>query len=74
MNTVEFIKRSATDLEALGVESGRLESELLVAHVLNVPRLNLFLDSSRVLKKDELIAASRLIDRRRKRAIAALGG
>lgn len=67
MNTVEFIKRSATDLEALGVESGRLESELLVAHVLNVPRLNLFLDSSRVLKKDELIAASRLIDRRRKR-------
>ena len=67
MTTAEFIKRSATDLEALGVESGRLESELLVAHVLKVPRLNLFLDPSRVLKKDELQAVSRLIDRRRKR-------
>lgn len=64
MTTTEFLKRSATDLEAFGVESGKLQSELLMAHVLKVPRLNLFLDPSRVLTKDELRAVSKLIDRR----------
>ncbi len=50
-----------------GIESPRLDSELLLAHALAIPRLNLFLDPDRPLDQQELAAFKALIKRRAER-------
>jgi release factor glutamine methyltransferase len=53
---VEVLKLSADYLARHGSDSGRLDAELLLAHVLQVRRLDLYLKFDRTLGEAELIA------------------
>ena len=64
MTVLEVIKRSSEYLEKRGVESPRLQIELLLAHVLKLPRLRLYLDFERRLSEQELAAVRTLVKRR----------
>lgn len=64
MTVLEVIQRSAEYLARKGVESARLQAELLLAHVLHQPRLKLYLEFERVLSEPELAALRELVRRR----------
>ncbi len=64
MTVLEVIQRSTDFLARKGVESPRLQVELLLAHVLRVPRLQLYLNFERTLAKTELEAIRGLVKRR----------
>jgi release factor glutamine methyltransferase len=53
------------DFARRGLESARLEADLIVAHVLSVKRLALFLDPDRPLIDAELSKIRQLVERRR---------
>ncbi|MCC7541879.1 MAG: peptide chain release factor N(5)-glutamine methyltransferase [Deltaproteobacteria bacterium] len=55
------------DLAARGIESARLEADLLLAHVLGTDRMSLYLDRDRPLSADELRRYREVVARRRKR-------
>jgi release factor glutamine methyltransferase len=61
---LEVIQRSTEFLARKGVESPRLQVELLLAHVLQVPRLKLYLDFERALGESELDSIRPLVKRR----------
>jgi release factor glutamine methyltransferase len=66
--TVGTIVRWATDdFRARGIESPRLDAEVLVAHVLGLTRTQLIIQSERQLDKGELAELRALIKRRRNR-------
>jgi release factor glutamine methyltransferase len=67
VTVLEIIRRSAEYLEKRGVDSPRLQIELLLAHVLKVPRLKLYLDFERTLTEDHLEAVRALVKRRGER-------
>jgi release factor glutamine methyltransferase len=67
VTVIEVIKRSAEFLEKKGVESPRLQVELLLAHVLKLPRMGLYLNFERVLTEPELAEARELVRRRAQR-------
>lgn len=64
MTVLEVIQRSAAFLARKEVESPRLQAELLLAHVLALPRLRLYLDFERVLTEPELERMRALVQRR----------
>ncbi len=64
MTVLEVIQRSTGFLARKGVESPRLQVELLLAHVLHQPRLKLYLDFERVLTEPELATLRELVKRR----------
>jgi release factor glutamine methyltransferase len=64
VNVRELITRSASWLHDKGIESSRLEAELLLAHVLDVERLRLYLDADRPLVDAEVEPYRDLIKRR----------
>lgn len=55
------------DFERRGIDTPRLDADLLVAHALGVKRLTLFLDPDRPLIEAELTAIRALVERRRAR-------
>lgn len=55
------------DFAERGIDSPRLDAELLVAHVLGVPRLQLYLDLDRPINATELTSLRELVRRRRER-------
>lgn len=55
------------DLRALGIESARLDAELLVGHALGCDRVHLYMDMQRPLVRGELDAVRALLVRRRRR-------
>jgi release factor glutamine methyltransferase len=57
---------AADDFRKRGLDSPRLDAELLLGHTLGVERLRLFVDSSRVLGATELTRYRALIQRRRR--------
>jgi len=63
---VEVLKLSADYLARHGSDSGRLDAELLLAHVLHVRRLDLYLKFDRPLTETELTAYRSLIGKRGK--------
>ena len=65
MTVLEIIQRSTEFLQQKGVESPRLQIEWMLAHVLQMPRLKLYLNFDRALAEPEL---SRLRDLVRRRA------
>ncbi len=67
MTVLEVIQRSTEFLARKGVESPRLQVELLLAHVLQLPRLKLYLNFERVLNEAELAGLRELIRRRGER-------
>ena len=67
MTVLDVIKRSTEYLESKGVDSPRLQIELLLAHVLKIPRLKLYLDFERRLSDGELDTLRVLVKRRGER-------
>jgi len=66
--TVAKVLAWATDdFRRRGLESPRLDAELLLAMALGVDRIRLIVDSARVLAPNELAAVRELIQRRRRR-------
>src|SRR6185436_11275717 len=49
MTVLEAINKGAEFLTRKGIDSPRLQSELLLAHLLNLPRLRLYLEFERQL-------------------------
>ena len=64
MTVLEIIKLSTEFLEKKGADSPRLQIELLLAHVLKIPRLRLYLDFERKLSDAELQTLRQLVKRR----------
>ncbi len=64
MTVLEVIQRSAGFLAKKGVDSPRLQVELLLAHALRMPRLQLYLNFERTLTETELETLRAFIKRR----------
>jgi release factor glutamine methyltransferase len=64
---LEAIQRSADFLGKKGVGSPRLQVELLLAHVLKMPRMKLYLNFERVLSAPEVETLRKLVRRRGQR-------
>ena len=67
MTVLDLIQRSTAYLTQKGVDSPRLQSELLLAHALHIPRLHLYLNFDRHLDSVELEAMRALVKRRGRR-------
>ncbi|HWD20183.1 MAG TPA: peptide chain release factor N(5)-glutamine methyltransferase [Verrucomicrobiae bacterium] len=67
MTILEAIQRSADFLAKKGVDSPRLQVELLLAHVLKMPRMKLYLGFERALQTAELDELRALVQRRGQR-------
>ncbi len=67
MTVLEVIQRSAEFLAKKGVDSPRLQVELLLAHVLKLPRMGLYLNFERTLTETELAEVRELVRRRAQR-------
>lgn len=64
MTVLEAIQKSTDFLAKKGVDSPRLQSELLLAHVLKTKRLKLYLDFARALTDAETTALRDAVQRR----------
>jgi len=64
MTVLEAIQKSTEFLAKRGVEPPRLQAELLLAHVLKLPRMKLYLNFERVLTVPETDALRELVRRR----------
>lgn len=70
-----MLERGREFLERKGLEGGRREAELLVAHALGLDRLKLFLSLDRPLSPDEIVRGRELLVRRaRREPVAYLTG
>src|SRR6185503_2806696 len=67
MTVLEVIQRSSEFLAKKGVESPRLQVELLLGEILQLPRLKLYLDFERVLADGELNRLREMVQRRANR-------
>lgn len=67
MTVLEVIQKSAEFLAKKGVDSPRLQTELLLAHVLKLPRMKLYLDFERQLSTAEADTLRELVKRRGQR-------
>ena len=67
VTVLEAIQRSTDFLGRKGVDSPRLQTELLLAHLLKQPRMRLYLEFERVLTPAEVDAFRELIKRRGQR-------
>jgi release factor glutamine methyltransferase len=64
VTVLEAIQKSTEFLTKKGVESPRLQTELLLAHLLNMPRMKLYLNFDRALNPAETNALRELVKRR----------
>lgn len=67
MTVLEVISKSSEFLTKKGVEAARLQTELLLAHVLQLPRMKLYLNFERKLTEPELDSLRKLVQRRGQR-------
>jgi release factor glutamine methyltransferase len=67
VTVLEVIQKSTEFLEGKGVDSPRLQTELLLAHVLKLPRMKLYLNFERALLATELDEVRALVKRRGQR-------
>lgn len=67
MTVLESIKKSAEFLASRGVDSSRLQAELLLADVLKLPRMKLYLNFERVLTATETDSLREMVRRRGQR-------
>jgi release factor glutamine methyltransferase len=67
VTVLEVIQRSTEFLNRKGVDSARLQTELLLSHVLKTPRMQLYLNFERTLRSEEEEAVRELIKRRGQR-------
>lgn len=64
MTVGQVLQRSTEFLARHGVESARLQAELMLAHLLRLPRLQLYLNFERQLTESELEAYRTMVKRR----------
>src|SRR3982750_3306300 len=64
LTVLEIIKRTTGFFEQRGVESARLNAELLVGHALGLKRMQLYLQFERVLAEADLEKIRPLVRRR----------
>jgi release factor glutamine methyltransferase len=64
---LEIIQKTAEFLTARGVESARLNAELLIGHALELKRMQLYLQFERLLTEPELAKIRPLVKRRSQR-------
>jgi release factor glutamine methyltransferase len=64
---LEIIKKTSEFLEGRGVESPRLNAELIIGHALELKRMQLYLQFERVLTEPELVKIRPLVKRRSQR-------
>lgn len=64
MTVLDIIRKSTNFLDAKGVESPRLQSESILAHVLGMPRMQLYLNFERELSEDQVSCCRSLVQRR----------
>lgn len=64
MTVLEGIQKSTEFLTKKEIESPRLQAELLLAHVLKLPRMKLYLNFERALTDTETVAYRELVKRR----------
>jgi release factor glutamine methyltransferase len=64
VTVLEVIQRSSEFLAKRGVDSPRLQAELLLAHILGLPRMKLYLNFDRILTGPELDAVREFVKRR----------
>ena len=67
MTVLEAIQKSTEFLARKGVDSPRLQTELLLAHLLKLPRMKLYLNFERALTPAETDALRELVKRRGQR-------
>jgi release factor glutamine methyltransferase len=67
VTVLEVIQRSSEFLGKRGVDAPRLQTELLLAHVLGLPRMKLYLDFERQLNASELDRLRQFVKRRGER-------
>lgn len=67
MTVLEVIQKSAEFLARKDVDAPRLQTELLLAHLLQLPRMKLYLNFDRTLSQGELDAVRALVKRRGQR-------
>jgi release factor glutamine methyltransferase len=67
VTVLEVIQRSTEFLKNKGVDSPRLQTELLLAHLLNLPRMQLYLNFERKLSETEVDKFRELIKQRGQR-------
>jgi len=67
VTVLEAIKKTAEFFESKGVDSPRLQAELLLAHVLKMPRMKLYLNFERALTPAEVDAFRETVRRRGQR-------
>jgi len=67
VTVLEVISKSSDFLAKKGVDSPRLQTELLLAHVLQLPRMKLYLNFERQLTEPELDSLRKLVQRRGQR-------
>jgi len=67
VTVLEVISKSSEFLAKKGVDSPRLQTELLLAHVLQLPRMKLYLNFDRKLTEPELDSLRKLVQRRGQR-------
>jgi release factor glutamine methyltransferase len=67
VTVLEVIQKSADFLAKKGVDAPRLQTELLLAHVLQMPRMKLYLNFERQLDAPELDSLRKLVQRRGQR-------
>lgn len=60
-----LVKWATDDFRARGIESPRLDAELIVAHTLKIDRMRVILDAERPLEGAELVQLRDLVKRRR---------
>ncbi len=64
MTILEVIQRSTEFLTKKGVASPRLQVELLISHVLKMPRMQIYLNFERALAESELTPLREMVQRR----------
>ncbi len=67
MTVLEVIQRSSEFLARKGVDAARLQAELLLAHILGMPRMQLYLNFERTLVPAEMDAYRAAVRRRGQR-------
>ena len=60
----EVLKAASERLSAAQIDNPRLDSEILLAHVLNCRRLSLYVDSQRILPTNSILKFNELINQR----------
>ncbi len=67
LTVIEVIKKTSEFFASKGIESPRLNAELLVGHALSLPRMRLYIEFERPVSADELATIRELVRRRGKR-------